>query len=369
MIHSAGMKATVVATIVSLVSTSLIVLPVQSFPQMPAVAVASQGRRSSCRSMMKPDQEHDSLSSKSEQLQGRRSFLWQATASAATGAALLAGFPRSATAGIDVSGLAGGSKGSDPNLIREQLKAFDGSGTGRVQQIKDAAAPRLSSTLTTMTPSQEAAKVPDTVATTATRSTLYGARTSSASLLTTRYQDSLAATATKNGVPVEFEYPSDWLQLDRALGGIQFVDQRNGDKLYVFRVGLPTMPNSSPTDANAPRLTVETVPNQWFGAAIFDSRGSFVKGGNGDVSEYKVVSSKVTAKQSEGVTPRRRLRIKYSTVTGNGYTVERRALVDAYQVGTEVFMLMTSSNAVKFEAKGRERDTVEAIADSFRIGE
>jgi ribosomal protein S30 len=106
----------------------------------------------------------------------------------------------------------------------------------------------------------------------------------------------------------------------------------------------------------------------FFAQAIFDPRGSFVKGGN-DVDDYKVVSSKMTAKQSEKVTPRRRLRMKYSTVTGNGYVVERRALLDAYQVGTEVFMLMTSSNAVNFEKKGRERDTVEAIVDSFRIGD
>jgi hypothetical protein len=28
---------------------------------------------------------------------------------------------------------------------------------------------------------------------------------------------------------------------------------------------------------------------------------------------------------------------------------------------------MTSSNAVKFEKKGKERETVEAIVDSFRI--
>ena len=128
------------------------------------------------------------------------------------------------------------------------------------------------------------------------------------------------------------------------------------------------MPNSSDADAAAPLLTLETAPNMFFGQAIFDPRGSFVKGGN-DVGEYKVVSSKMLAKATEKVTPRRRLRIKYSTVTGNGYTVERRALVDAYQVGTEVFMLMTSSNAVNFEKKGRERDTVEAIADSFRIGD
>jgi hypothetical protein len=59
--------------------------------------------------------------------------------------------------------------------------------------------------------------------------------------------------------------------------------------------------------------------------------------------------------------------MKYATVTGNGLRVERRALVDAYQVGRDIYMLMTSSNAVKFDKKGIERDTVEAICDSFRV--
>ena len=64
---------------------------------------------------------------------------------------------------------------------------------------------------------------------------------------------------------------------------------------------------------------------------------------------------------------RRRLVVKYGTVTGNGLRVERRALVDAYEVDGVAYMLMVTQNAVKFEAKGRERETVDAIADSFRL--
>jgi hypothetical protein len=372
MIQVGVMKVTiVVAAIVSLMSTTT----VQSFSMVP---VASHCRTSSsCRSMTEPDHDHENVSSSSTEEtppSDRRSFLWQTSAAAA---AVMAGFPLAASAGIDVSGLAGGSAGADKNLIREQLRAYDGSGAGRVQQLKEASIASKASSVTTPKTnavSQNTAsmsKTPDTVATTANRYDLYGtgARTSSASLLTTKYQDNLTANGgTVKSVPVEFQFPSDWLQLDRALGGIQYVDQRNGDKLYIFRVTLPRMPNSNDADAAAPLLTLETAPNMFFGQAIFDPRGSFVKGGN-DVGEYKVVSSKMLANASEKVTPRRRLRIKYSTVTGNGYTVERRALVDAYQVGTEVFMLMTSSNAVNFEKKGRERDTVEAIVDSFRIGD
>jgi hypothetical protein len=143
------------------------------------------------------------------------------------------------------------------------------------------------------------------------------------------------------------------------LGGIQYVDQRNGDKLYVLRANLPQ------------GTTLETVPKQFFGDSIFDQQGSIVRGGT-TVEDYRVSSSTVSSQIvpcPEGAcsSTRRRLSIKYATVTGNGLRVERRALVDAYEIDSVVYMLVTSSNAVKFEAKGKERATVEAIVDSFRL--
>jgi hypothetical protein len=63
----------------------------------------------------------------------------------------------------------------------------------------------------------------------------------------------------------------------------------------------------------------------------------------------------------------RRVLLKFATVTGNGLRVERRGLVDAFQVDNDVYMLVTSSNANKFEAKGKVRDTVEAIVNSFLL--
>lgn len=150
---------------------------------------------------------------------------------------------------------------------------------------------------------------------------------------------------------VSFEFPSDWLQLDRALGGVQYVDQRNGDKLYILRAPLPA------------ETSLATVPKQWFGDAIFDQQGAIVKGGVG-IDEYKVSSSTVLSDGSYAAA-HRRLSIKYATLTGNGYRVERRALVDSYEIDSVAYMLVTSSNAVKFDAKGKERDTVESIVDSF----
>ena len=89
-----------------------------------------------------------------------------------------------------------------------------------------------------------------------------------------------------------------------------------------------------------------------------------------EVDEYKVTSGKVlTECPNDMCATRRRFQIKYFTVTGNGLRVERQALVDAYEVtpAGDVYLMMTSSNAVKFEAGGSERDTVEAIVQSFRI--
>lgn len=45
---------------------------------------------------------------------------------------------------------------------------------------------------------------------------------------------------------------------------------------------------------------------------------------------------------------RRRLILKYDTVTGSGVqTVERRGLVEAYELEGDVYMMLTTSNAVK----------------------
>lgn len=179
-----------------------------------------------------------------------------------------------------------------------------------------------------------------------------------------KYEDTLVAiNDSRRFLYVSFEFPSDWLQLDRILGGIQYVDQRNGDKLYVLNAPLPE------------DTSLTAVPKAWFGDVIFNpTQGTISKSGN-TVDEYRV-SSATTVQQIQSCgtngacsVPTRRLTLKYATVTGNGYRVERRALVSAYEVNGIVYMVVTSSNGVKFDAKGKERETVEAIVDSFRIQE
>ena len=167
---------------------------------------------------------------------------------------------------------------------------------------------------------------------------------------------------------VTFDFPSDWLQLDKLGGGVQYVDQRNGDKLYVLRARLPE------------GRSLIDVPKSFFAESIFDPRGDIVRSGTvveGGKTSKSMILNDCTSGGSTGSTVdptasecinRRRLTLKYDTVTGSGVqTVERRALVDAYEVDGDVYMLVTSSNAVKFEAKGKERDTVEAIVASFHV--
>jgi hypothetical protein len=69
--------------------------------------------------------------------------------------------------------------------------------------------------------------------------------------------------------------------------------------------------------------------------------------------------------------PHGQLVLKYDAVTSSGVqTVERRGLIESYQVGNDVYMMLTMLNAVKFEQKrSKERETmVDNIASSFRIG-
>ena len=280
--------------------------------------------------------------------------------------------PLAANAAIDVSGLRPTDTRTENSIIMNQIRLYDGSETTRVQEIQKMKA--ATSTATT----SSTAKGSAASATTNNNQNADSEEEVGVATYAYRYSNAFQPQMTKVGnfgeklrcddqleassnqsskrgfISVSFEFPSDWLQLDRMLGGIQYVDQRNGDKLYVLKVKLPS-------DAN-----LVTVPKQFFGDAIFHPRGTILRSGI-TVDEYRVRSSTILSDGSVSV-PHRRLLIKYATVTPNGLRTERRAIVDAYEMDANVaYMMVTSSNAVKFDANGRERETVEAIADSFRI--
>ena len=246
--------------------------------------------------------------------------------------------------------------------MKDQLKAYESGGSAGMMKVTTESKPisSPSSYSSSVPPMQQ---VPKGVATLALRTTNVPPFLRKTNLGTTvRLEDQLQAPPASKfrTVSVSVEFPSDWLELDRVLGGLEYVDQRNGDKWYILRADLPS------------ETTLETVPKQWFGESIFDPQGSIAKGNT--IEDYKVSSSQLSSvvgacPQGSGACqyPRRRLGVKYATVTGNGLRVERRALVDAYDVDGTAYMLMVTQNAVKFEAKGRERETVDSIVDSFRL--
>lgn len=259
------------------------------------------------------------------------------------GIASILSVPSIAWAGIDVSGLKVEGSSDNP-AIRDQLRSYDGSGASRIQEIQQAK-PKLSETNAAAGESKLALSTSS-----ASFALRYGSftRLSRKGLAAERYLYQDYVVNGNNGrATVEFEFPSDWLQLDKMTGGIQYVDQRNGDKLYLLTVVLPE------------GETLETIPKNYFGDAIFDTSGAIAKSGT-TIDNYKVGRSEMINAN------RRRLTLKYATVTGNGLLVERRGLVDAQLVNGQVYMLMTSSNAAKFESKGIERETVENIVESFR---
>ena len=279
--------------------------------------------------------------------------------------------PQLAGAGIDVSGLRqeGGGGGSGGNsILKEQLKQIDGSASARVTQIKE-----LSSSSSSIAGSPASASQPEEILAPTIATWLYRSnptvspRLSRTGMLKNLYRcedtvigpASTSASASTSAIGISFEFPLDWLQLDKYLGGISYVDQRNGARLYVLRTQLP----------DGERLA--TVPKAFFGTSIFDPNGTIVKSQGIDVDEYKVASvTTLNECPQDSCATHKRYKIKYTTVTGNGLRVERRALVDAYELSPrgDVYLMMTSSNAVDFENKeGAERKTVEAIVDSFRI--
>mmetsp|Transcript_32872 Transcript_32872/g.49601 ORF Transcript_32872/g.49601 Transcript_32872/m.49601 type:complete len:290 (-) Transcript_32872:44-913(-) len=259
------------------------------------------------------------------------------------GIASILSVPSIAWAGIDVSGLKVEGSSDNP-AIRDQLKSYDGSGVSRIKEIQQAK-PKLSEINAAAGESELALSTSS-----ASFALRYGSftRLSRKGLAAERYLYQDYVVNGNNGrASVEFEFPSDWLQLDKMTGGIQYVDQRNGDKLYLLTVVLPE------------GETLETIPKKYFGDAIFDTSGAIAKSGT-TIDSYKVGRSEMINAN------RRRLTLKYATVTGNGLLVERRGLVDAQLVNGQVYILMTSSNAAKFESKGIERETVENIVESFR---
>ena len=70
-----------------------------------------------------------------------------------------------------------------------------------------------------------------------------------------RYSDELSTPKGSKALSISthFDYPVQFQQIGRALGGIQFVDGNTGLKIYVLRAELPG-------------TSLEETPKKWFGA-------------------------------------------------------------------------------------------------------
>jgi len=287
----------------------------------------------------------------------RRQFLSKVTTAAAVAAPFL--LSASANAGIDVSGLRVEGGAPSNGVVAAQLKGLSSTDSGtaaaRVREIQTgtvSAAERQRAAGVT------AAQRPVLSEEELGSAAVYARVTRPPSINAIGLKINSRYAGAVDGLPVQFDFPTDWLQLDRANNGIQYVDQRNGNKLYVLKAPLP------------PDTNLATVPKSFFDDSIFDANGDVIRFGT-VVGGHKTSKSTMIQSDPNAAYLHRRLQLNYETVSGNGVqTIERRGLADAYEIDGAAYMMFASANAVKFEKKdGAERATIDMIVDSFRIGQ
>ena len=256
------------------------------------------------------------------------------TAAGTTFATIIA-TPDSAFAGIDVSGLP--LEGNDAlNDLAREVRALDGSAAARVNSLSTTPTPAAALNPTS-------APSPPSPLTSAASYTVC-----SQPLIKSQPFSTLTRLSTfVSNQQASFAFPSDWLRLDGATSHITFVDQRNGDKLYLFSARLPEGESLS------------TVNKSWLSKTLFDPQGDFAK--------YQAVEDPATLSATEGG-PSRSAVLKYATVTANGLRVERRGLLKAFELPKgEVLMLLVGINAVAYKKKEGQVETASSIVESFRV--
>ena len=148
---------------------------------------------------------------------------------------------------------------------------------------------------------------------------------------------------------LSFGYPEDWT----LAGGpnLDVRDVRQSDSAFVLVAPLP-------------RVAFEALPNDFFLDVLFDPNGKY--GAYGQVEERKVVSSSLVSLTlpTGGTQLYRRLDLKFSPLSYNLNTVQRRALLSATAVGGSVFILVTGSLATRFKKMQPDLTTVQ---ESFRV--
>ena len=170
-----------------------------------------------------------------------------------------------------------------------------------------------------------------------------------------RYEDQLSTPKGSKllSLTVKFDFPQQFQQIGRALGGIQFVDGNSGLKVYVLRAQLPGTP-------------LAETPKKWFAESIFNPEGQLAREGV-EIDAFKATSATVLEAPQGAAQARRRVALKYTVITpANQRATDRFAFADVYEVDGIAYMLVASAGATKWE--GGEKERCERIADSFYIG-
>lgn len=170
-----------------------------------------------------------------------------------------------------------------------------------------------------------------------------------------RYEDQLSSPkgAKALSLTMHFDFPQQFQQIGRALGGIAFVDGNSGLRVFVLRAPLPG-------------TALAETPKQWFAESIFSPDGQLVREGV-EIDAYKTTSAKMIDAPEGAATARRRIALKYTVITpANQRATDRFAFADVYEVEGVAYILFTSAGATKWE--GGEKERCERIADSFFVG-
>ncbi len=160
--------------------------------------------------------------------------------------------------------------------------------------------------------------------------------------------DSVRA-ADGSAVALSFSFPPEWTLADGP--NLDVRDLKTSDSAFVLAAALPA------------GRRLETLTDDWFLELLFDPQGKY--GAYGKVDDRKVVSSKLTPLSipAGGTRSYRYIDLKFSPLSYNQNTVERRALLAATAVGGTAFMLVSGSLATRWK---KMKPELLELRDSFR---
>jgi hypothetical protein len=151
-------------------------------------------------------------------------------------------------------------------------------------------------------------------------------------------------------VSIAFSFPEAW---SLASGpNLDVRDVRTSDSAFLIVARMPDGATS-----------LLDLSDTFYTEALFDPAGKY--GAYGGVDDVRFVSSQnlELSDSRGGRQPYHRLSIKFSPLTYNQNTVERRALISATEVGGAVYMLVAGCLATRFKKVGED---LRGAQESFR---